>query len=170
MQGMRLKERNHSFQEAMGCLDSNKWLEAMKKEMESLWKNKTWRLAEKQERQKLIDCKWIYKLKEGATIGEELRYKARLVTKAFTQKEGVDYTEIFSPMVKYKTIRFLLAIVAQFNWEFEQMDVKTTFFHGELKEDLYMRQPKGFKGRRWKNMVCKLERSLYNQASSMIME
>ncbi|KAL5569615.1 hypothetical protein UlMin_026190 [Ulmus minor] len=104
-----------SFQEAVSCVDSKRRLEAMKEEMNSFWKNKTWRLVEKPERQKLIDCKWIYKLKEGATTTEELRYKEKLVAKGFTQKEGVDYTKIFSPVVKYKTIRLLFAIVAQFN-------------------------------------------------------
>ena len=111
----------------------------MKEEMDSLWKNKTWRFVEKLERHKLIDCKWIYKLKEGTTAGEELRYTVRLMAKGFTQKEGVAYTEIFSLVVKYKTIRLLLAIVVQFNWELDQMDVKIAFLHGELEEELYMR-------------------------------
>ena len=62
-----------SFQEAVSCVDSKRWLYAIKEEMNSLSKNKTWRFVEKPKRQKLIDCKWIYKLKEGATAMEELR-------------------------------------------------------------------------------------------------
>ena len=72
------------------------------------------------------------------------RYKARLVVKGFQQKEGIDFTEIFSPVVKISTIRLVLGMVAVENLHLEQLDVKTAFLHGELEEDLYMIQPKGF--------------------------
>ena len=62
-----------------------------------------------------MDCKWIYKIKEENTPGDKVRYKARLVAKEFTQSEGIDFTEIFSPVMKYKMIRMMLAIVVQFN-------------------------------------------------------
>ena len=88
------------------------------------------------------------------------------MAKGFTQKEGVDYTEIFSPVVKYKIIRLLLTIIVQFNWELEQMDVKTVFLHGELEEELYMKQPKSFEDIRGKDLVCKLEMSFYGLKQS----
>lgn len=95
-----------------------------------------------------------------------MKYKARLVAKGFTQKEGIDFTEVFSPVVKYKTIRIMLSLVAQFNLELEQMDVKTTFLHGELDETIYMEQPEGFEVQKEKDMVCLLKRSLYGLKQS----
>ena len=86
----------------------------------------------------------MYKLKEGISPNDPIRYKARLVVKGFTQSEGIDYTEIFSPVVKFKTIRMMLVVVVQFNLELEQLDVKTTFLHGDLEEKIYIVQPVGY--------------------------
>ena len=116
----------------MRCKDSSRWKLTMEEEMQSLRKNNTWELVTKPEKQKVMDYKWIYKIKEGNTSGDKVQYKARLVAKGFTQRVGVYFTEIFSPVVKYKTIRMVLAMVVQFNWELEQMDVKTAFLHGEF--------------------------------------
>ena len=89
-----------------------------------------------------------------------------MVAKGFTQREGVDYTEIFSPVVKYKTIRIMLSLVVHFGFELDQMDVKTAFLHGELEEIIYMEQPKGFEVQKGKDMVCLLKRSLYGLKQS----
>ncbi|KAL0401978.1 UNVERIFIED_CONTAM: Retrovirus-related Pol polyprotein from transposon TNT 1-94 [Sesamum latifolium] len=101
----------------------------MNEEIDSLRKNKTWILVPKSKDASIVDCKWIFKLKEenGTT-----RYKARLVAKGFTQKEGIDYTEIFSPVVEFTTVRIILALVAHFDWELKQMEVKTAFLQGDL--------------------------------------
>ena len=69
-----------------------------------------------------------------------MRFKARLVAKGFTQREGINYNEIFSPVIKYTTIRVMLVLVAHNDWEIEQMDVKTTFLHGDLEETIYMKE------------------------------
>jgi len=133
----------------------------MDDEMNSLLKNKTWELVKRPKGQKLIECKWIFKIKEGEGGNDSVRYKARLVAKGFTQKEGVDYTEIFSPVVKYTTIRCILALVVQFKWELDQLDVKTAILYGDLDEKIYMRQPVGFVNGNPENVVCLLKKSLY---------
>ena len=79
----------------------------------------------------------------------------------FQQKEGIDFNEIFSPMVKMTTIRLVLSIVAAKGLHLEQLDVKTTFLHGDLDEDIYMTQPEGFQVKGKENLVCKLKKSLY---------
>ena len=81
-------------------------------------------------------CKWIFKRKQGATENELIRFKTRLVAQGYTQREGIDYTEVFSPVVKHTSIRVLMSIVAQFDWELEQLDVKTTILHGDLEEKI----------------------------------
>ena len=88
-------------------------------------------------------------------------YKARLVVKGFQKKEGVDYTDIFSPVVKLTTIRLVLGIVAVENLYLKQLDVKTTFLHGDLEEEIYMVQPEGFEVKGKEHMVCRLKKSLF---------
>ena len=103
----------------------------------------------------------MYAQKEGFPSKNDVRYKARLLAKGYAQKEGIDYNEVFSPIVKHSSIRILLALVAQFNMELVQMDVKTAFLHGDLEEEIYITQPDGFKIARKENWVCKLKKSLY---------
>ncbi|KAH9684220.1 hypothetical protein KPL71_027928 [Citrus sinensis] len=83
------------------------------------------------------------------------RYKARLVAKGFVQKEGIDYNEVFSPVVKHTSIRILLTLVAEYELELAQLDVKTTFLHGDLEEEIYMIQPCGFRVAGKQNHVCR---------------
>ena len=87
----------------------------------------------------------MYKRKEDPSKPDKVRFRARLVAKGFAQKEGVDYNEIFSPMVKHTSIRVLLSLVAHGDLELEQLDVKTAFLHGDLDEEIYMYQLEGFK-------------------------
>ena len=129
-------EEPTSYEQAMSSLEKELWRQAMNEEMESLSKNQTWELVRKPDGQKLVSCKWIYKLKEGIPGVEKPRYKARLVARGFTQREGIDYIEVFSPVVKHTSIRLLLALVATQNLELEQLDVKTAFIHGELEETI----------------------------------
>ena len=147
------------YDQVMQVEDSVKWESAMKDEMDSLMSNQTWELAELPPGKKALHNKWVYKIKEEHDGNK--RYKARLVVKGFQQKEGVDYNEIFSPVVKLTTIRLVLKIVAAENLHLEQLDVKTAFLHGDLEEELYMRQPEGFIKEDRKNLVCKLKKSLY---------
>ena len=88
------------------------------------------------------------------------RYKARLVVKGFNQKRGVDFDEIFSPVVKISSICVVLGLAASLDLEVEQMDVKTAFLHGDLDEEIYMEQPEGFEVKGKDNYVCKLKKNL----------
>ena len=90
-----------------------------------------------------------------------MKHKARLVVKGFQQKKGIDFDEIFSPVVKMMSIRVILELVASLNLELEQMDVKTAFLHGDLEEEIYMEQPEGFAAPGKDHLVCKLKKSLY---------
>lgn len=89
------------------------------------------------------------------------RYKARLVAKGFTQKEGIDYKETFSPVSKKDSLRIIMALVAHYDLELHQMDVKTAFLNGSLEEEVYMDQPEGFSLKGKEHMVCKLKKSIY---------
>lgn len=91
----------------------------------------------------------------------QIRYKARYVVRGFNQKEGVDFNEIFSPVVRHSSIRLLLALVAAQNLELEQLDVKTTFLHGDLEEEIYVHQLEGFISVGKEEHVCRLRTSLY---------
>ena len=92
---------------------------------------------------KPIGCKWVYKRKRGPN-GRVETFKARLVAKGYTQKEGINYEETFSPIAMLKSIRMLLSIAAHLDYEIWQMDVKTAFLNGHLEEDIYMTQPEDF--------------------------
>jgi hypothetical protein len=155
-----------SFKEAVSSPDKDKWMEAMVEEVESLHKNETWELVKLPKGKRAIGCKWVYRKKEGVTEKDGYRYKARLVAKGYSQKEGVDYNEVFSPVVRHTSIRVLLAMVARFNLELEQLDVKTAFLHGNLEEQIYMEQPEGFRELGKEGYVCKLKKSLYGLKQS----
>jgi len=115
--------------------------------------------------QRVVRCKWNFKKMEGIPGVEGLSYKTRLVLNGFTHILGIDYNEIFSPVVKHCSIRILMVIVNQYNCKLEQMDVKTAFLHGDLQKIFYMEQPEGFVED--KSKVCLLKKSLYglNQSS-----
>src|ERR1700752_4112245 len=149
-----------TYQQAVSSPEREKWLEAINAEYESLNDNGTWELVERPKGRKLVSCKWVFKVKHNVD-GTVDRYKARLVARAFTQTEGVDYHETYAPVVKMTSIRVLLSIVAIHDLELHQMDVKTAFLNGHLEEEIYMQQPEGFIARGNEHLVCKLKRTLY---------
>lgn len=102
-----------TFYEAITSKESDKWWEAMDDEMSSLYKNETWKLVDRPVGEKILLYKWLYKVKEGQ------RYKARLVAKGFTQRPGIDYKDIFSPVVKHYSIRVMLSLTVVMNLELE---------------------------------------------------
>ncbi|GKB51547.1 ribonuclease H-like domain-containing protein [Tanacetum coccineum] len=125
------------------ALKDNNWVEAMNNEIEALNRNNTWSICYLPAGRKPIGCKWLFKIKYKATCDIE-RYKARLVTKGFNQREGFDYDETFSPVVKMVTDRCLISIAVKMNWSLYQLDVNNAFLYGDLIEDVYMTLPQGF--------------------------
>ena len=131
------------YEEASESAYSATWHLPMESEMHSIWANKTWDLVELPNNQRAIPSKWVYRLKQTSESTNP-KYKARLVANGFGQEYGVDFDEIFSPMMKMTTLRFMLDVVAAENLEFIELDVKTTFLNGDLKEEIYMEHRKGF--------------------------
>src|SRR3954471_22941781 len=149
-----------SYKEAMEGPESEKWLEAMKSEIDSMYTNKVWTLVDIPEDRMAVENEWIFK-KKNDSDGNVSIYKARLVAKGLRQIQGVDYEETFSPVAMIKSIRILLAIAAYHDYEIWQMDVKTAFLNGNLTEDVYMSQPEGFVDPKNKGKICKLLKSIY---------
>ena len=126
----------------------------MKEEMNFVEKNQTWVLTKLPKGKKALQKKCVYSVKEEHD--DKKTYKARLVVKGFQQLRGIDYTKVFSPVVKMTTIRLVLSIVAAENLHVEQLDVKTAFLHGDLDKDIYMQQLEGFKAPGREELVCRL--------------
>lgn len=154
-----------SVHEAMAGSNKRKWHGAMEKEMESLLKNEVWDLVEPPKGRKIIGSKWVFKEKVGAD-GTTERYKARLVAQGYSQQCGLDYDETFSPVVRTESVRTVIALAAKNNLLLHQMDVTTAFLNGTLKEEVYMKQPKGFIKEGKEHLVCKLNKSIYGLKQS----
>eukprot|EP00253_Pinus_taeda_P007561 PITA_07561 len=152
-------------EEAVDSEDGKLWKEAMVDEMASLQKNEAWDLVELLAGRNPIGNKWVFKKKTNAE-GKVEKYKSRLVAKGYPQAPGIDFGDIFSPVAKVTSIRLILSIVATFDFEVEQMDVKTTFLHRDLEKEIYMKQPEGFVVKGKKELVCKLKKSLYGLKQS----
>ncbi|KAL0307491.1 UNVERIFIED_CONTAM: Retrovirus-related Pol polyprotein from transposon TNT 1-94 [Sesamum angustifolium] len=122
-----------TYEEIMTSPNANEWITAMKEEMSSMAKNNVWELVDLPTGRKTIGNKWVLKVKRKAD-GSIDKFKARLVLKGYTQKEGIDYEETLFPVVRFASVRLILAIVAHLDLELFQMDVKTAFLNGELDE------------------------------------
>ena len=144
-----------TFSEAV---KDEKWLKAMDEEIGAIEKNQTWEVADLPEGHKTIGVKWVFKKKLNPK-GEVERYKARLVAKGYRQKAGIDYDEVFAPVVRMETIRLLISCAVQEGWLIHQMDVKSAFLNGVLKNEVYIEQPEGYEKNPGK--VLRLKKSLY---------
>ncbi|GMF66172.1 unnamed protein product [Phytophthora lilii] len=139
---------------------ARQWRIAAESEFTSLMNNKTWVLVPHPHGRRVLQNWWVFVVKYTGT-GEIDRFKARLVIKGFLQQYGIDYNEIFSPVIRMEVLRLLLIIAALLDYEVHQMDVKTAFLNGFRSEAIYMAQPEGFAAAGQEHLVCKLLRSLY---------
>jgi hypothetical protein len=129
-----------TFEEASGHPD---WDTKMNEEYLYLMANDTWDLVPLPKGRKLVRCKWVYRTKY-ASYGSVERHKAQFVAKGFSQVEGIDYNETFSIIDKMNSIHIVLSLATSHKWEVHQMNVKSTFLHGDLHEEIYIEQPLGY--------------------------
>ena len=105
---------------------------------------------------KLVGCKWVLRKKYKAD-GSLDKYKARLVAKGFTQQLGVDFVDTYSPVAKFTSVRIIMIVAARLDLKLHQLDVKTVFLNGDLKEEIYMDQPDGFQIKSQEGKFCRLK-------------
>jgi hypothetical protein len=108
----------------------------------------------------VVSSKWLFKIKHAAD-GSIEKYKERFVARGFSQKEGIDYEDTFTPIARYTSIRTIIALATKMKWKLHQMDVKTTFLNGVIKEEVYIEKLQGFEVENMKSHVCKLKKALY---------
>lgn len=153
-----------SYNEALKSEQKDHWVNAMKEEFASLRNSQTWEVVKPPEGANIVKCKWTYKIKRDAE-GNLKQFKARLVACGYSQKYGTDYDEIFAPVVKHSTLRIILSVAGTKNMKVVHYDIKSAFLNGDLKEDIYMKQPPGFEEGEG-NLVCKLRKSIYGLKQS----
>ena len=135
-------------------------MRAMREEMLAIDRNETWELVPTPTNCTPIGLKWIFKLKKNPQ-GKVIKHKARLVVKGYSQRKGIDYDEIYAPVVRFETIRILIALAALKNWKIHHLDVMSAFLNGEIDEVIYVRQPEGFLVKGKEAHVLRLKKALY---------
>lgn len=154
---MKIEEtNNHMYFEDVACMATRstddtvhfedvvkeeKWREVMNKEI--IEKNNTWSLTHLPRGAKKVGVKWIYKTKHDEH-GNVIKHKAYLVAKGYSQREGVDYTEVYAPVARLDTICTVITLTSNNMWNVYRLDVKSVFLQGTLNEDVYVEQPIGY--------------------------
>nr|GEX42788.1 copia protein [Tanacetum cinerariifolium] len=142
------------------ALTQSCWIQAMHEELHEFERLEVWELVPRPDQVMVITLKWIYKVKLDE-LGGILKNKARLVARRYRQEEGINFEESFAPVARLEAIRIFLAYAAHKNMVVYQMDVKTAFLNGNLREDVYVSQPDGFVDPDNPNHVYKLKKALY---------
>ncbi|KAJ9561548.1 hypothetical protein OSB04_006708 [Centaurea solstitialis] len=142
------------------ALQDSDWVTAMQEELNQFSALKVWRLVKRPQDKSIIDTKWLFKNKKDEH-GTIVRNKARLVAKGYRQQEGIDYDQTFAPVARLEAIRMFLAYAAYKDFTVFQMDVKTAFLYGHLKEEVYVTQPEGFVDPDHPDYVYILDKALY---------
>jgi hypothetical protein len=147
-----------TYAEAMAHPDADMWDAACEEEKRSFEVMGVYDVVPRPENRKVLGSKWVLRIKRGPD-GAIQKYKARVVAQGFTQIEGVDYDETFAPVAKLASLRAVLALATELNWEIHQMDVKAAYLNGALEEDIFMAPPPGFDIP--EGMVLKLKKAVY---------
>ncbi|GJR06136.1 retrovirus-related pol polyprotein from transposon TNT 1-94 [Tanacetum coccineum] len=136
------------------------WIDAMQEELNQFYRNKVWTFVPLPYGKIVIGSKWVFRNKKDKH-GTTTKNKARLVAQGYSQEEGIEYDETFAPVERMEAIRIFLAFATYMNFKVYQMDVKSIFLNGKLKEEVYVKQPSGFKSSEFPDYVCKLNKALY---------
>ena len=155
-----------TYEEAMNGPDRREWSVSVDTEFQAQFANNTWELVHLPTGRKVITCKWVFKIKYNPD-GTIYRYKSRLVARGFTQVENIDYHETFAPILRFESLRLLIAIAAYLGLLIHQMDVDNAYLNPELDKEIYMALPPGFPvTERTKGMVLRLRKGLYGLKQS----
>ncbi|GKB19928.1 retrovirus-related pol polyprotein from transposon TNT 1-94, partial [Tanacetum coccineum] len=136
-----------------------RWIDAMQEELNQFYRNKVWTLVPLPYGKIAIGSKWVFRNKKDEQ--DTTKNKARLIAQGYSQKEGINYDETFAPVVRMEAIRIFLAFATYMNFKVYQMDVKSAFLNGKLKEEVYVKQPPGFESSEFPDYVCKHDKALY---------
>lgn len=155
-----------NYQDAIRSPNSQQWIKAMDDEIHSLEKNNTFKITQLPPDKKAVGGRWVYTLKSD-TDGSD-RYKARFVAKGYSQKQGIDYEETFSPTADMTTVRIVMQKAVQEGLILHQMDVETAYLHAPIDCEVYLEQPEGYEieSKSGEKLVCKLQKSLYGLKQS----
>jgi hypothetical protein len=145
------------FEEA---IHKKEWANAMTKEYQTIIKNDVWEIVPRLKSKDVVSSKWLYKI-QHVVDGSIEKYKTMFIARGFSQKEGIEYEETFSPVAIYTSIRTIISLAAKMKSKLHQMDVKTTFFNGVIEEEVYIEQPQGFEVEDINTHVCRLKKALY---------
>ncbi|GBN36219.1 Retrovirus-related Pol polyprotein from transposon RE1 [Araneus ventricosus] len=150
-----------TFKETQISPDKEKWDEAMSEEVKLMQNRKVWDLVEPKSNMKVLGCKWVYNIKHDEKNNVK-KYKSRLVDQGFKQRPGVDFTDVFAPLLNFDIIKFLFVLlVCILGWNHAQIDVKGAYLYGNLDIPIYMQQPEGFAVKGCEHYVCRLHKSIY---------
>jgi histone deacetylase 1/2 len=149
-----------TWKQLLRSVDKIRWLKAADNEFASLLGMQTWKLVPRPEKRRVIKSKWVFKVKKHADHSIQ-KLKAQLVAMGYSQIQGVDYDEVFSPTLRLETLRLLYSLMAINSWKGRQVDFKTAFLNGHLDKQIFMEQPPGFEDLNNPDYVCEVQRSLY---------
>lgn len=156
-----IEETPLTYSDVFGKDDEQEWLKAIDSELNSLNENNTWELVPDPGKVKMLDTKWVFKVKDDV---DGPKYKARLVVRGYQQKKGIDYHDTYSPVARLPTIRLIIALSAKYKLSLRHLDVTTAFLYGNLEETVYLKDPEGVEVP--KGHTIKLKRSLYGLKQS----
>ncbi|GBM41317.1 Retrovirus-related Pol polyprotein from transposon RE1 [Araneus ventricosus] len=156
-----MTEIPNTFKETQISPDKEKWDETMSEEIKLMQNRKVWDPFEPKSNMKVLGCRWVYNIKHDEKNNVK-KYKSRLVAQGFKQRPGVDFTDVFAPLVNFDIIKFLFVLLVCISrWNHAQVDVKGAYLYGNLDVPIYMQQPEGFVEKGCDHYVCRLHKSIY---------